>query len=65
MNTLRTQNLRRQRSVPILLLLLGVLTVLTGPKASSQDTEPTAEEEIETAAESEAEVIAGWFPPWR
>ena len=58
MNTLRTQNLRRQRSLPVLLLLLGLLTVLIGPEASSQDTEPTAEEGIEPAAESEAEVIA-------
>jgi parvulin-like peptidyl-prolyl isomerase len=55
MNTLRTQNLRRLRSVPILLLLLGVLTALAGPNASSQDTEPTAAEETEPAAESEAE----------
>jgi parvulin-like peptidyl-prolyl isomerase len=57
MNTLHTQNLRRLRSVP-LLLLLGVLTALAGPNASSQDTEPTAAEETEPAAESEAEVIA-------
>ena len=54
MNTLRTQNLRRLRSVPILLLLLGVLTALAGPNASSQDT-ATAEAETEPAAESEAE----------
>jgi parvulin-like peptidyl-prolyl isomerase len=55
MNTLRTQNLRRLRSVPIHLLLLGVLTALAGPNASSQDIEPTVEEATEPAAQSEAE----------
>jgi len=60
MNTLPEQNLRRTQPALIVLVLLSMLTSLTGRQASSQDSDQQAAAESEPEGDSEAalEVIA-------